>query len=279
MTERLRHLVAVCDHGSFTAAARHLGVSQPAVTTSIRRLEEAMGAELLVRSSSGARPTQAGRALLPWARRAIAAVEQGARAVADVRGLRAGEVRIGAGATAATFLLPSLFRAFRTSYPGVRILLRESASDEVRHGVRTGALDLGVVTGPGDDAWRTDALVLVRAPETDPADAPHISFPRGSPVRALLDAHFPEVDVVMELNSVTAIEAQVRAGIGVALVSEAAVADDLRAGRLCAVPDPRTPLLRLLSLVHAGEARLPPAAVALRALLLADVVPIGTPSG
>ncbi|MBX3251475.1 MAG: hypothetical protein KF901_30130, partial [Myxococcales bacterium] len=120
------------------------------------------------------------------------------------------------------------------------------------------------------DLWHLDRLVLVSAPGVDPATAPHVTFRRGATTRALFEAYFPEADVVMELGSIAAVKGNVRAGVGVALVSESAVVDDLARGLLVHVPDPRTPLVRELHLAHRGEARLPPAAAALRDRLLSS---------
>jgi DNA-binding transcriptional LysR family regulator len=89
-------------------------------------------------------------------------------------------------------------------------------------------------------------------------------------VRALMERHFPGVEITMELGSISTVKGSVRAGLGIALVSRTAVATDLELGRLVEVRDPRTPMSRPLRLVHRGVERLPPAARALRALLLAD---------
>jgi DNA-binding transcriptional LysR family regulator len=76
--------------------------------------------------------------------------------------------------------------------------------------------------------------------------------------------------VVMVLSSIDAIKSHVRAGVGMALVSTAAVAGELQSGRLVRIPHPDTPVARPLGIVHRGIERLPPAAAALRAMLLAE---------
>jgi DNA-binding transcriptional LysR family regulator len=281
MLDELRHFLLVIEHGTLTAAARHAHLSQPALTASLQRLERDMGARLLHRGPGGAAATAGGLALAPWARGALAAVADGRRAVAEVMGLRAGEVRIGAGATACTYLLPPLLAAFRERHPDVRFLLREARTDEVLDALEAGELDLGIVTGAQGERWRDDELVLIAAPGAAPvpsaaassalAGVRFVTFSRGSPTRDVLDMYFPEASVVMELGSIAAVKGNVRAGIGVALVSLAAVEADLALGRLVLVPHPLTPIVRPLSLVHRGEARLPPAAAALRELLLAAV--------
>jgi DNA-binding transcriptional LysR family regulator len=95
-----------------------------------------------------------------------------------------------------------------------------------------------------------------------------VTFGRGSTTRALLEKHFPGARVVMELGGIAAVKGNVRAGIGIALVSRSAVEHDLAVGRLIEVPHAVTPILRPLRLVHRGLDRLPPAAARLRGLLL-----------
>ena len=96
MFDSFAHLLLIVEHGTFTEAARHAHLSQPALTASIRRLEEAFGAQLLHRGRRGASLTAAAEALLPRARAALAAVAEGRRAVDEVLELRVGEVRLGA---------------------------------------------------------------------------------------------------------------------------------------------------------------------------------------
>lgn len=283
MLDALRHLVLVAEHGTITAAARHAHLSQPALTASIQRLEEKMGGKLLVRGPAGATLTAAGEALLPRARAALAAVEEGRRAVAEVLGLAAGSVRIGAGATATTYYLPRTLARFRAKHPGVSLLLREAEADRLLDALEDGDLDLVIlarVPGPrsGDflraarsglvrEKWQDDELVLVRAPEVDPKTAPMVTFSRGMTTRAIVDQRFADTPIAMELGSIAAVKANTRAGVGVALVSRAAVQRELDAGQLVLVPTDRTPVVRPLYLVHRGKDRLPPAASALLALL------------
>ncbi len=281
MFDRLRYFALVAEHGTFTRAAERAHVTQPALTSAIAKLEDEMGARLFVRGPAGAVLTAEGRALLPRARAALLAVEDGKRAVAEVSGLEAGEVRIGGGATACTYFLPPILAAFRAAHPRVRIVLREGTSDGVRAELESGALDLGVVTSPHGEPFLTDEVILVRAPRTDPKDAPFVTFVRGGTTRELLERHFPGAVIAMEIGSIAAIVAHVRAGVGLALVSRVAVAGELAEGHLVEVEDPRTPLLRPFRIVHNGVELLPPAAAKLRQLLLerAAVERGGRPGG
>jgi DNA-binding transcriptional LysR family regulator len=143
--EPLRHFVLLCQHRTFTTAARHAHVTQPALTGSIQRLEAQLGARLFDRGPGGATLTAAGAALLPRARAALAAIEEGQRAVAEVMGLAAGAVRVGAGATVCTYYLPRTLARFRSRHPGVQILLREGTPDELLDALEAGDLDLVMV--------------------------------------------------------------------------------------------------------------------------------------
>ena len=273
MIDELRCFLLIIEHKSFTRAAVPAHLSQPALSAAIQRLEQAFGARLLHRGRRGAEPTAAGLALVPRARAALAALEDGRRAVDEVEGLRAGEVRIGGGATVCTYFLPEVLARFRAMHPGVRFVVREAYPDAIRRAVDAGEIDLGIVSQPGSDAWRRDELVLVGPPGQRRSDAPFIAFPHGSATRAILEQHFPAADVVMELGSIAAVKGNVRAGIGMALVSRTAVATDLASGRLSLVRHPATPIQRQFWLLHRGQDRLPPAAAALRTLMLSrDIV-------
>ncbi|MCU0673886.1 MAG: LysR family transcriptional regulator [Myxococcota bacterium] len=294
--DELKQFLAIVEHGTFREAARRAHLSQPALTAAMQRLEAHFGARLLHRGRTGAAPTAAGDALVSRARAALAAIDEARRAIEEIEGLHAGEVRVGAGATACTYLLPPTLAAFRREHARVRFLLRETTTDEALDALHAGELDLAIVSegvrrqprtgrrGVGareeapsrglrdveHDLWRTDPLVLVCAPGVDPKTAPHVTFRRGATTRALFERFFPGAEIVMELGSIAAVKGNVRAGVGVALVSENAVLDDLARGLLVRVPDARTPIVRELRVAHLGVERLPPAAAALREVLLSE---------
>ncbi len=283
MLEPLRHFALVAQHGTFTAAARHAHVSQPALTASIKRLEAQMGARLLDRGPGGASLTAAGEALLPRARAAIAAVEEGRRAVAEVMGLTVGSVRVGAGATVCTYYLPRTLAKLRAAHPGVQILLREADPEDLLDALEAGDLDLVILArvlrraggdllpaaraGLAREKWVDDEIVLVGAPGVDAKTAPLVTFAKGATTRTLVDHYFPGVPIAMELGSIAAVKGNTRAGVGVSLLSRRAVERDVAAGQLVILDSPSTPIVRSLYLVHRGRDRLPPAASELHRLL------------
>lgn len=131
-----------------TRAAESLGVTQPALSAALKKLEEEVGAPLLHRTGRGVALTEAGAVFLEHAQDAVGRAEAGARAVRELLGLQRGSIRIGGGATAITYLLPSVVSAVRRAHPGLRFFVREAGSNTVAAAVLSGELDLGIVTLP-----------------------------------------------------------------------------------------------------------------------------------
>jgi DNA-binding transcriptional LysR family regulator len=145
-----RDFLALADAGTFTRAAAELHVAQPALSYQIKRLEEELGLELFVRGPRGVAPTAAGEALLPLARAALEAF--------NAVGAHAGRLRDGRHALRVGFmgqgpgdLLPDILRAFRATHAGVEVALVQSGFEDCFVGVRTGATDVGFMTGPLDE--------------------------------------------------------------------------------------------------------------------------------
>lgn len=273
MYDDLKTFLAIVDTGSFTAAARAVFRTQPAISAAMLRLEEQLGATLLLREARGSRPTAAGLALIPHARAVVAAVSDGVRAVHEVVGLTAGEVRIGAGATACAEYLPPFLSAFHREFPGVTVRLREGHDHTLRDKLKQGEVDLAVLTDrstPDDSVvaehWMDDSLTLVQAPGALSSEV--VTFWQGSAIRELLLSVMPHVVVAMELGSVSAVRAHVLQGIGMGLLSVASVGDDVEAGRLVVVDQSGFPVQRRLVICHRGVERLSPAAAVLRQRLL-----------
>ncbi|MBY0312207.1 MAG: LysR family transcriptional regulator [Phycisphaerales bacterium] len=144
----LRHFKMVAQHGHMTRAARALGVTQPALSAMLKKLEKEVGAELMHRTGRGVQLTEAGRVFLVHAEDAIRRAELGVQAVRELVGLERGSIRVGGGATATTYLLPPVVSAVRAAHDGLRFYVREAGSNAVAAAVLSGELDLGIVTLP-----------------------------------------------------------------------------------------------------------------------------------
>jgi LysR family cyn operon transcriptional activator len=142
-----RYLVAIADHGSFTRAAAELHVSQPALSQQIRQLEEMLGARLLDRTGRIVRPTDAGRAYIDHARRALREFEAGQRAIHDVENLDSGALRLAFTPTFTTYLVGPLVRQFHARHPGIGISVDVLAQTEMETALSEDRIDLGVAFG------------------------------------------------------------------------------------------------------------------------------------
>jgi DNA-binding transcriptional LysR family regulator len=159
--QQLRCFCAAHELGSFTAAAAALRVSQPAVAEQVRRLEQALGADLFVRAGRGVVPTEAGRAFAEHAARSLRAVEDAAGSVDELTALRGGTVAIGIFAEPSAWGLDTLVTAFLRRHPAVSVRLVGRNSSSIAGRVRSGELEAGFVVLPIDDD-RLDVRPIVR---------------------------------------------------------------------------------------------------------------------
>jgi len=282
----LESFLVVARVGNVTRAAAELGLTQPAVSNQLARLEGELGQALFDRTPRGVALTAAGELFRGHVEDALAALGRGRQALDALAGLEVGTLSIGGGATATTYLLPPLLGAFHADHPAVRIFVREQGSAAVAAAVGAGELDLGIVTLPLGGAerarlrvipWLQDELVLIVPPghplerrrtfrwrDLDGGDL--VLFEAGSAVRGVIDDEVARagvrVETVMELRSIESIKQMVAQGIGAGFVSPFALARGQR-GRRCA----DGALRRDLGLVVRADRAPSPAARAFLALL------------
>src|SRR4051812_47128015 len=120
---RMRHLCAAVREGSLTNAAAHLGLTQPALSASIKSLEAELGVPLLRRHRSGVEPTRYAELLTAHAAVIEGELESAWSRVAEWRGTDAVSVRIGCGPSEATRLLPTALDRLRAAHPAIRVLV------------------------------------------------------------------------------------------------------------------------------------------------------------
>ncbi|MGY0390290.1 LysR family transcriptional regulator [Nocardioides sp. WG-D5] len=168
---QLRYFVAVVDHGSFTAAAQRLHVSQSGISAQLAKLERELGHDLLVRGPRSVRLTHAGETLLPRAREAIRAIEGVRQSADELSDLIQGHVRLGmiAGCTIPGFL--DAVATFHREHPGVGVELVEDTSDRLQRRTLAGELDLSLIShaGPVIDGLATKSVSDERLAVITPA--------------------------------------------------------------------------------------------------------------
>jgi DNA-binding transcriptional LysR family regulator len=159
--QQIRCFCAALELGSFTAAADSLRVSQPAVAEQIRKLEQALGADLFVRAGRGVVATDAGRAFAEHAARSLRAVEDAAGSVGELTALRGGTVAVGIFGEPSGWRVGDVLVAFLRRHPDVSVRLVGINSSAIAERVRRGELEAGVVLLP-IDGERLDVRPLVR---------------------------------------------------------------------------------------------------------------------
>ncbi|MFD7322277.1 LysR family transcriptional regulator [Streptomyces sp. NPDC059875] len=156
----LRVLRAVAATGSFSAAARELGCTQPAVSQQMKALESSAGTPLLIRTGREMRLTQAGEALVRHASGILAGLTAAEEEVAAIAGLRAGRVRLVSFPSGSSTLVPTALAALRAAHPGTRVSLVEAEPPRSVEMLREGDCDVALAfrygAGPGE--W--DDLVV-----------------------------------------------------------------------------------------------------------------------
>lgn len=270
---QLKTFVAVVDHHSFSEAARVLGISQPAATMHVQSLESDVGAMLFDRGYRKIGLTEAGEALLPYARRILAEVDDAHHAIESMGDVVTGRLTIAASTTPGQYLLPRILGTFLDAYPEVGVTLRVYDSADVVGHVAHGEADLGMTGAevPGArvqyERLGTDELVLVCSSAHRLAGGPPVTFAdiagepfivreAGSGTRIAAEDVIrrsgvdpADLNVVMELGTNEAIVSAVEGGMGLGIVSVQVAAKALELGTVATVPGAGFPESRPLFLV------------------------------
>lgn len=276
---QLSYFVTIAEEQNFTRAAERARIAQPAISQQILRLEREVGEPLFDRAKRGTRLTPAGRALLPHARAALAAAQQGQQAVTSLRGLLTGRLSLGTVQHGPRGLAGTLGR-FRREHPGVEITVREAHTGPLLSAVAEGELDLAFVgLGPRQrvpagfrgETISTEPVVLAVHPDHPLAGRGSVplsrlrgeamvTLPEGSGQRAMLDeaaraaGFIPRV--IAETSQLSLLVELAANAVGAAVVPQSA-----------APPSPRVAILRISRplmehrvLLAWRDAPLPPAA-------------------
>lgn len=149
-TQSLTAFVEVADTGSFTQAGTRMHLSQPAISKRVTVLETQIGTPLFDRIGRQVRLTDAGRTLLPYARKALQDIEDGRRALSGLSGRIDGRLSIGTSHHIGLHRLPPVLGNYTQRYPDVELDIHFMDSEVACQSVLAGTLELGIVTLPSD---------------------------------------------------------------------------------------------------------------------------------
>ncbi len=286
--KQLRAFLAVAQALSFAQAGERLHLSQPALSLTIKGLEEDLGGPLLIRTTRSVALTPEGETLLPLARQLLADWDNAEELLRQHFTLQTGKVSIAAMPSYAGNLLPAALKTFRDRHPRVNVAVHDVINEQVLEMVRHRRVELGI----GFEPESTHALVftpfyLDRFVAVVPADSPlaqreHISWTallqedfvtlqRPSAVRLLLEqdlaATHGKLSVAFESHQLSTVGRMVASGLGVSAVPSLCIAQMEELGARCvALDEPR--IERRIGLMRLAEHKLSAAAQALQDVLI-----------
>ncbi|MGR7997395.1 MULTISPECIES: LysR family transcriptional regulator [unclassified Xanthobacter] len=231
---QLRAFVAVAQTGSFSRAARSLGLSQSALSQAVQQLEGDLGLRLLDRTTRSVQLSAAGRDFLPGIQRVLADLDHQLQDLKDLKEHRRGQVSVTCVPSVALRLLPSVLAQFQAAHPMVSVTVKEAPRHQIIAGLRSGDAELGVANVPGDDPeldssfLLTDVFALVMRRDHPLADRGEVTWAEASAAGVVAMAPGTGIRLEMErgLPVATAphheaehpatLLAMVEAGVGVA---------------------------------------------------------------
>lgn len=272
-THSLGIFLSVVEHGSLSKAARTKYMSQPSVSAQIRSLETALGTHLLERSHTGVTPTAAGRVLAARAAEILSVIGGIEAEVSAAQGLVDSRLAVAATSTLGSYLVPQMLARFTADHPSVRVELRVGNAEQVIQWVIDREATVGLAAGRIDHPqlrstpFLDEAIVAAAAPDHPLALAQeerelHLQDLRGhrflmreigSATRSVQESTLAAWKLA-EAEQWTIWGAEgarecARAGLGIVLVSEHVIAQDLEFGTLRALridpPPPRRPVTAL----------------------------------
>lgn len=286
-SRQLQTVLALAEYGSFIAAASLLKTSQPAVTRTIKHVEDVLGIKLFDRSTRSVQITAAGKEFVAVAARIQNDLKITLRSMRELSDQRRGQIIISSIMSVANGKLPGLVSAYRLDHPGIELHVRDGVHGTVIEDVRSGAADFGITylddlpdpflsVRVGSEAF---TVVLPRNHElagkkslslSDLKGAPLVSLPSDSRTRRVIDGAASSVGLtlnhVVTVSQFATMLGFVRAGIGLAIAPKSGVASFL-GKELSAVPIRGRPLARDLGIITLKEREPSPAATGLMSLI------------
>ncbi|MGI8825480.1 MAG: LysR family transcriptional regulator [Chloroflexota bacterium] len=270
---------AVARLGSFSQAAQELFLSQPAVSMQVKSLERAIGLRLFVHAGKHIQLTDAGSELNVRATRILRMSAEASTAMADLREVRDGRLRVVATTTVGIYLVPALLGAYHQRHPEVAVSLEVANWERTSERLFSGEADVAVAgthlqEGLKMEPFMDDELVVIAAPDHGFAGRSHVAVEdlekehilvreTGSGTRAALEHLFRERGLelrpAMDLSRNGAIKQVVKAGLGIAVISRGAISLELSVGELIVLDVAGFPIVRAWNIITRDNHTPPPA--------------------
>ncbi|MFZ5909390.1 MAG: selenium metabolism-associated LysR family transcriptional regulator [Chloroflexota bacterium] len=254
--QKIETFLRAAENLSLSEAAKQLHLSQPTASHQIKALEQELHVTLFTRSNTGLQLTEAGRLLLPWARRLLHDTNDLREMMSSLHDDIIGELRIACSTTAGKYILPQMAARFSQQYPGIRVKILACGPEQATFNLLEGEAHLGVVSSAVDatslesQTFFRDTITLIVPPHhrwamrqsIEPAEIleePIIMREETSGTRKVVlaelakhDISLEDLNVFMELGNAEAIVRTVAAGYGISFVSNLATACPLERGNV-----------------------------------------------
>ncbi|MDT0123799.1 selenium metabolism-associated LysR family transcriptional regulator [Paenibacillus sp. RRE4] len=283
---QLHIFYTVAEKGSFSAAAQALHMTQPAVTMQIQSLEDYFGTKLLHRSTKKIELSEAGRTLLPHAKRSVELVRQTDEAMSAFTQKLQGRLQLGASLTIGEYVLPRMLGPFAKQYPDISIVMKVMNTTQIMDEILKHQLNFGLIEAPVNhpdmivEPVMQDELKLIVPAGHDLAgrgkvnleevmNYPFVLREEGSGTRQVMEGQLQkkkidpsDMNVVMELGSTGAVKSAVEAGVGITMLSPSSVQHELALGLVHIVDIRGLEFKRQFYAIHLKSSLLPLSAVA-----------------
>jgi DNA-binding transcriptional LysR family regulator len=265
----LRIFIKVCELGNMTRAAEDLYLSQPSISQAINELEQYYGVRLFERLNRRLYITAAGERLRTYAIHILNLSEQARLELADLN--RGGSLRLGASLTIGAYIFPELAARYKSLHPNVDVFTRVDNTGLIEKLILEDQLDLGLVEGPAhsphihEEAYLDDVLVFIVSPRhplaqmervslNDLARYPLVVREKGSGTMEIFEQSMQQAGVSWSSNGVfnnnESLKKAVIANLGIAVISEIAILEEVQQGRLVRLTVDQVSLKRKFNLIY-----------------------------
>jgi len=276
-SRQLRAFVILARTGSFTQTARELHLSQPAISHSMKSLEAEIRCRLFDRVGKSLRLTQAGEQLLTHAEKILAEMQVARERLGELGKWGHGRLRIGASPTACQYILPSVLREFKESFPQCVIHIEPGDASVSLDQLRNNRIDLALALEPHRETqlefrplFNDDLQFLVspmhpwaiadRVVREEITRQQFILYAKRSYLFAMIEEYFRHEDIVLptsiELGNIEAIKELVKLGLGVSILAPWVARKELAEESLRALPLGKRKLRRSWGILHRKGQRL-----------------------
>jgi len=273
LDSRMESLLMICEKNSFTKAADALSLTQPAISHHIRALETELGVRLFYRSRGDLKLTPEGEIVAQYARRMKGMHEKMLRALNDAE-KQMTSIRVGITHTAESSLIAEVLAKYSTSSPGIRLTIITDTIRNLYEMLDHYELDLAIVEGHPQEGdvnallLDTDYLVCVVCNESPLAKKSMITLADirkekmilrlpGSGTQNLFVSHLESIgqsiedfDVALEVDNIATIKDLIRKNMGISILARSACMDELRKGKLTALPIENLSMVRQTNILY-----------------------------